>query len=80
MDAIQYDCSRWTMFTTHDFKHVNLFGQLLSRYALLGAASFLQASMRLIVSLCVIMIEITNTLKLLPSIMLVLLKSKVYFH
>jgi H+/Cl- antiporter ClcA len=47
------------------------------RYALLGAASFLGGSMRMTVSLCVIMVEITNNLKLLPLIMLVLLVSKV---
>lgn len=47
------------------------------RYALLGAASFLGGSMRMTVSLCVIMVEITNNLKLLPLIMLVLLISKV---
>ncbi|MED6193837.1 hypothetical protein PIB30_118961 [Stylosanthes scabra] len=45
-------------------------------YALLGAASFLGGSMRMTVSLCVIMVEITNNLKLLPLIMLVLLMSK----
>jgi len=44
---------------------------------LLGAASFLGGSMRMTVSLCVIMVEITNNLKLLPLIMLVLLVSKV---
>ncbi|XP_042450510.1 chloride channel protein CLC-d-like isoform X1 [Zingiber officinale] len=45
-------------------------------YALLGAASFLGGSMRMTVSLCVIMVEITNNLQLLPLIMLVLLISK----
>ncbi|TQD77679.1 hypothetical protein C1H46_036780 [Malus baccata] len=45
-------------------------------YALLGAASFLGGSMRMTVSLCVIMVEIANNLKLLPLIMLVLLISK----
>uniref|UniRef100_A0A2P2MKW4 Chloride channel protein n=2 Tax=Rhizophora mucronata TaxID=61149 RepID=A0A2P2MKW4_RHIMU len=45
-------------------------------YALLGAASFLGGSMRMTVSLCVIMVELTNNLKLLPLIMLVLLISK----
>lgn len=45
-------------------------------YALLGAASFLGGSMRMTMSLCVIMVEITNNLKLLPLIMLVLLISK----
>jgi hypothetical protein len=51
--------------------------QCCCRYALLGAASFLGGSMRMTVSLCVIMVEITNNLKLLPLIMLVLLVSKV---
>ncbi|KAL5182180.1 Chloride channel protein CLC-d [Glycine soja] len=46
------------------------------RYALLGAASFLGGSMRMTVSLCVIMVEISNNLKFLPLIMLVLLISK----
>ena len=45
-------------------------------YALLGAASFLGGSMRMTVSLCVIMVEITNNLNMLPPIMLVLLISK----
>ncbi|XP_047949693.1 chloride channel protein CLC-d-like isoform X2 [Salvia hispanica] len=45
-------------------------------YALLGAASFLGGSMRITVSLCVIMVEISNNLKFLPLIMLVLLISK----
>ncbi|CAI9288497.1 unnamed protein product [Lactuca saligna] len=45
-------------------------------YALLGAASFLGGSMRMAVSLCVIMVEITNNLNLLPLIMLFLLISK----
>ena len=49
---------------------------LFCSYALLGAASFLGGSMRMTVSLCVIMVEITNNLKLLPLIMLVLLISK----
>jgi H+/Cl- antiporter ClcA len=53
------------------------FYQYSCRYALLGAASFLGGSMRMTVSLCVIMVEITNNLKLLPLIMLVLLVSKV---
>ena len=56
---------------------VNLGGIL--RYALLGAASFLGGSMRMTVSLCVIMVEITNNLTLLPLIMLVLLISKVCY-
>lgn len=51
--------------------------KLFFRYALLGAASFLGGSMRITVSLCVIMVEITNNLKFLPLIMLVLLISKV---
>jgi chloride channel 7 len=45
-------------------------------YALLGAASFLGGAMRMTVSLCVILLELTNNLNLLPLIMLVLLVSK----
>lgn len=45
-------------------------------FAVLGAASLLGGSMRMTVSLCVIMLELTNDLLLLPLIMLVLLVSK----
>ncbi|KAL5065174.1 hypothetical protein RYX36_026911 [Vicia faba] len=45
-------------------------------YAVLGAASLLGGSMRTTVSLCVIMLELTNNLLLLPLIMMVLLVSK----
>ncbi|XVF34576.1 hypothetical protein REPUB_Repub18cG0070500 [Reevesia pubescens] len=45
-------------------------------YAVLGAASFLGGSMRMTVSLCVIILELTNNLLLLPLIMMVLLVSK----
>lgn len=45
-------------------------------FAVLGAASFLGGSMRMTVSLCVIILELTNNLLLLPLIMLVLLVSK----
>lgn len=45
-------------------------------YAVLGAASFLGGSMRMTVSLCVVILELTNNLLLLPLIMLVLLVSK----
>ncbi|KAI4344196.1 hypothetical protein L6164_011447 [Bauhinia variegata] len=45
-------------------------------YAVLGAVSFLGGSMRNTVSLCVIILELTNNLLLLPMIMLVLLVSK----
>ncbi|KAL8171824.1 hypothetical protein V2J09_023628 [Rumex salicifolius] len=45
-------------------------------FALLGAASFLGGTMRMTVSLCVIMLELTNDLLLLPLMMLVLLVSK----
>lgn len=45
-------------------------------YALLGAASFLGGTMRMTVSLCVIILELTNNLLMLPWIMLVLLISK----
>ncbi|GAX72881.1 hypothetical protein CEUSTIGMA_g336.t1 [Chlamydomonas eustigma] len=46
-------------------------------YALLGAASFLGGSMRLTMSACVMLLELTNNLALLPLIMLVLLVAKV---
>ncbi|XP_044464562.1 putative chloride channel-like protein CLC-g [Mangifera indica] len=45
-------------------------------YAVLGAASLLGGSMRMTVSLCVIVLELTDNLLLLPLIMLVLLVSK----
>jgi len=46
-------------------------------YALLGAASFLAGAMRMTVSLCVILLELTNNLQLLPLVMLVLLVAKI---
>lgn len=46
-------------------------------YALLGAASFLGGTMRMTVSLCVILLELTNNLNLLALMMLVLLVAKV---
>ncbi|KVI01687.1 chloride channel protein CLC-d [Cynara cardunculus var. scolymus] len=61
------------MFVVRLYKKLNIEE---GTYALLGAASFLGGSMRMTVSLCVIMVEITNNLKLLPLIMLVLLISK----
>ncbi|XP_076914675.1 chloride channel protein CLC-d-like isoform X2 [Bidens hawaiensis] len=61
------------MFVVRLYKKTNIEE---GTYALLGAASFLGGSMRMTVSLCVIMVEITNNLKLLPLIMLVLLISK----
>lgn len=45
-------------------------------YALLGAASFLAGAMRMTVSMCVILLELTNNLSLLPLVMLVLLVAK----
>ncbi|KAG2496165.1 hypothetical protein HYH03_005767 [Edaphochlamys debaryana] len=45
-------------------------------YALLGAASFLGGAMRLTVCTCVMLLELTNNLALLPLIMLVLLVAK----
>ncbi|KAI4347416.1 hypothetical protein L6164_008232 [Bauhinia variegata] len=45
-------------------------------FALLGAASFLGGTMRMTVSLCIILLELTNDLLLLPLVMLVLLTSK----
>ncbi|KAF3776378.1 Chloride channel protein [Nymphaea thermarum] len=55
------------MFVVNFYKKLNVEE---GTYALLGAASFLGGSMRMTVSLCVIMVEITNNLKLLPLIML----------
>ncbi|KAF8775163.1 hypothetical protein HU200_004561 [Digitaria exilis] len=48
----------------------------LGLFALLGAASFLGGTMRMTVSVCVILLELTNDLHLLPLIMLVLLIAK----
>ncbi|KAL5729658.1 hypothetical protein ACHQM5_002579 [Ranunculus cassubicifolius] len=45
-------------------------------FAVLGSASLLGGSMRMTVSLCVILLELTNNLLLLPLIMIVLLVSK----
>lgn len=45
-------------------------------FAYMGAASFLGGSMRTAVSLCVILLELTNNLLMLPWTMLVLLISK----
>ncbi|GLJ18589.1 hypothetical protein SUGI_0331050 [Cryptomeria japonica] len=45
-------------------------------FAVLGAASFLGGSMRMTVSLCVILLELTNNLLMLPLVMVVLLISK----
>ncbi|ONK76713.1 uncharacterized protein A4U43_C03F31350 [Asparagus officinalis] len=45
-------------------------------FAVLGSASFLGGSMRMTVSVCVILLELTNNLVLLPLVMLVLLVSK----
>lgn len=45
-------------------------------FALLGAASFLGGTMRMTVSICIILLELTNDLLMLPLLMLVLLISK----
>lgn len=45
-------------------------------YAVLGAASLMAGSMRMTVSICVIFLELTNNLLLLPITMLVLLIAK----
>lgn len=45
-------------------------------FAVLGSASFLGGTMRMTVSLCVILLELTNNLLLLPLVMVVLLVSK----
>ncbi|XP_075089851.1 chloride channel protein CLC-c-like [Nicotiana tabacum] len=45
-------------------------------FSLLGAASFLGGTMRMTVSICVILLELTNNLLMLPLVMLVLLISK----
>ncbi|XP_073004669.1 putative chloride channel-like protein CLC-g [Typha latifolia] len=44
--------------------------------AILGSASFLGGTMRMTVSVCVIILELTNNLLLLPLVMMVLLISK----
>lgn len=45
-------------------------------YALLGSASFLGGAMRMTVSICVILLELTGNLTMLPLLMLVLLVAK----
>ncbi|PKA48859.1 Putative chloride channel-like protein CLC-g [Apostasia shenzhenica] len=45
-------------------------------FAVLGSASFLGGTMRMTVSVCVILLELTNNLLLLPLVMLVVLISK----
>ncbi|EFJ09934.1 hypothetical protein SELMODRAFT_427560 [Selaginella moellendorffii] len=45
-------------------------------FAVLGAAAFLGGTMRMTVSLCVILLELTNNMLMLPMIMLVLLIAK----
>eukprot|EP00976_Prorocentrum_cordatum_P118022 1196399-Prorocentrum_minimum.AAC.7 len=59
------------MTELHDSKDIDE-----GTYALLGAASFLGGAMRMTVSLCVMLLELTNQLNLLPLMMLVLLVAK----
>lgn len=47
-----------------------------STYALLGSASYMAGSMRLVVSVCVMLLELTNQLSLLPLMMLVLVVAR----
>ena len=47
-----------------------------SAYALLGSASYMAGSMRLVVSVCVMLLELTNQLSLLPLMMLVLVVAR----
>ena len=47
-----------------------------STYALLGSASYMAGSMRIVVSVCVMLLELTNQLSLLPLMMLVLVIAK----
>ena len=47
-----------------------------STYALLGSASYMAGSMRLVVSVSVMLLELTNQLSLLPHMMLVLVIAK----
>ncbi|KAE8795192.1 putative chloride channel-like protein CLC-g [Hordeum vulgare] len=54
-------------------RHSNLDHGLV---AILGSASFLGGTLRMTVSVCVIIVELTNNLLLLPLVMLVLLISK----
>ncbi|GMH34108.1 hypothetical protein BSKO_01942 [Bryopsis sp. KO-2023] len=61
------------MFVTRMHPHHNIDE---GTYALLGAAGFLGGASRMTVSLCVIMLELTNNMALLPLIMLVLLVAK----
>ncbi|XP_010529978.1 PREDICTED: chloride channel protein CLC-c [Tarenaya hassleriana] len=56
---------------------VNPVSQLdVGLFSMLGAASFLGGTMRMTVSLCIILLELTNNLLMLPLVMLVLLISK----
>ena len=45
-------------------------------YALIGAASFFSGVSRMTISLCIIMLEITNDLHYLPAIMLTVMMAK----
>ena len=49
---------------------------IVGSYAILGSASFLGGTTRMTVSMCVMLLELTNNLQLLPPMMLVLLIAK----
>jgi len=64
------------MVVEYGMTSTSLVGIEEGTYALLGAASFLGGSMRMTISLCVILVELTNNIAFLPLLMIVLLVSK----